>query len=64
MLLPWCGRICLLLLSGDAEANPAASHEADKLAALTGAADAANAQAALGVIPKGASEAVWRRGKF
>ena len=27
----------LLMLSGDAEANPAAEHEADKLAAIAGA---------------------------
>ncbi len=40
----------LLLLSGDAQANPPANHEADKLAALLGAADPANAQAALGVV--------------
>ncbi|HVP30690.1 MAG TPA: DUF6603 domain-containing protein [Myxococcota bacterium] len=43
----------LLLLSGDAQANPAAGHEADKLAALLGAvsaADVANAQSALGVV--------------
>lgn len=43
----------LLMLSGDAQANPPAQHEADKLAALLGAvnaADVANAQAALGMI--------------
>lgn len=43
----------LLLLSGDAQADPPASHEADKLAALLGAvsaADVANAQAALGMV--------------
>ena len=40
----------LLLMSGDAQANPPAKHEADKLASLLGAADLANAQAALGVI--------------
>jgi len=39
----------LLMLTGDAQANPAAGHEADKLAALLGAnsaADVANAQSA------------------
>ncbi len=43
----------LLLLSGDAQANPPANHEADKLAALLGAVnagDVANAQAALGMV--------------
>lgn len=43
----------LLMLTGDAQANPAAGHEADKLAALLGAnsaADVANAQAALGIV--------------
>src|SRR5512143_2102038 len=43
----------LLLLSGDAEADPPANHEADKLAALlgaVGAADVANAQAAIGMV--------------
>ena len=43
----------LLMLSGDAQANPPANHEADKLAALLGAvsaADVANAQAALGIV--------------
>ena len=43
----------LLLLSGDAQADPPANHEADKLAALLGAAnaaDVANAQAALGMV--------------
>lgn len=43
----------LLMLSGDAQANPAAGHEADKLAGLLGAAslaDIANAQAALGIV--------------
>src|SRR5512135_446373 len=42
----------LLMLSGDAQANPAATHEADKLAAIFGAnaaADIANAQAAAGM---------------
>ena len=43
----------LLMLSGDAQANPPANHEADKLAALLGAvsaADVANAQSALGIV--------------
>ena len=43
----------LLMLSGDAQANPAASHEADKLASLLGAAsagDVADTQAALGIV--------------
>ncbi|MGH9143302.1 MAG: DUF6603 domain-containing protein, partial [Vicinamibacterales bacterium] len=43
----------LLMLSGDAQADPPANHEADKLAALLGAvsaADVANAQAALGIV--------------
>ncbi len=43
----------LLLLSGDAEADPPANHEADKLAALLGAVnagDVANAQAAVGMV--------------
>lgn len=43
----------LLLLSGDAEADPPANHEADKLATLLGAvsaADVANAQAAIGMV--------------
>ena len=43
----------LLMLSGDAEADPAVNHEADKLAAILGAAsaaDIANAQAALGMV--------------
>lgn len=43
----------LLLLTGDAQANPAAGHEADKLAALLGAAspaDIANAQSAFGMV--------------
>lgn len=43
----------LLMLSGDAQANPPANHEADKLAALLGAvnaSDVANAQAALGIV--------------
>ncbi|MDN5781830.1 MAG: hypothetical protein L0H23_07375, partial [Luteimonas sp.] len=43
----------LLMLSGDAQANPPANHEADKLAALLGAvnaADVANAQASLGMV--------------
>lgn len=43
----------LLMLSGDAQANPPANHEADKLAALLGAVnatDVANAQAALGMV--------------
>lgn len=43
----------LLMLSGDAQANPPANHEADKLAALLGVvnpADVANAQAALGMV--------------
>lgn len=42
-----------LMLSGDAQANPRANHEADKLAALLGAvnaADVTNAQAALGMV--------------
>ena len=41
------------MLSGDAQADPPANHEADKLAALLGAvsaADVANAQAALGIV--------------
>ena len=43
----------LLMLSGDAQANPAAGHEADQLAALLGAvsaADVQNAQTALGIV--------------
>lgn len=43
----------LLMLSGDAQADPPPSHEADKLAALLGAgsaAEVANAQAALGLV--------------
>ncbi len=43
----------LLMLTGDAQANPAAGHEADKLAALLGAtsaADVANAQSAFGIV--------------
>ena len=43
----------LLLLSGDAQADPPANHEADKLAALLGAvnaADVASSQAALGMM--------------
>jgi hypothetical protein len=43
----------LLMLSGDTDAEPAATHEADKLAALLGAVtpdDVANAQAALGIV--------------
>ena len=43
----------LLMLSGDAQANPAALHEADKLASLLGAAsaaDIADTQAALGIV--------------
>lgn len=43
----------LLMLTGDAQANPAVGHEADKLAALLGAASAAdvvNAQAAFGIV--------------
>jgi hypothetical protein len=43
----------LLMLSGDAQANPAASHEADKLSSLLGAAsaaDIADTQAALGIV--------------
>jgi hypothetical protein len=43
----------LLMLSGDGDADPAAGHEADKLAQLVGAAsaaDIANAQAALGIV--------------
>jgi hypothetical protein len=43
----------LLMLSGDAQADPPDQHEADKLAALLGAvsaADVANAQAALGIV--------------
>ena len=43
----------LLMLSGDAQADPPANHEADKLAALLGAVsanDVANAQAALGIV--------------
>jgi Family of unknown function (DUF6603) len=43
----------LLMLTGDAQANPAAGHEADKLAALLGAnsaADIANAQSAVGIV--------------
>ena len=43
----------LLLLTGDAQANPAAGHEADKLASLLGAAsaaDIANVQAAFGIV--------------
>ena len=43
----------LLMLSGDAQADPPASHEADKLAALLGAvsaADVANAQSAFGLV--------------
>src|SRR5262245_903703 len=43
----------LLMLSGDAQANPATSHEADKLAALLGAAsagDIADTQAAIGIV--------------
>jgi hypothetical protein len=43
----------LMMLSGDAQANPAASHEADKLASLLGAAsagDVADTQAALGIV--------------
>lgn len=43
----------LLMLTGDAQANPAAGHEADKLAALLGANsadDVANAQSAFGIV--------------
>ena len=43
----------LLMMSGDAQANPAAAHEADKLASLLGAnsaADIADTQAALGIV--------------
>ena len=43
----------LLMLSGDAQTDPPATHEADKLAALLGAVsavDVANAQAALGIV--------------
>jgi hypothetical protein len=43
----------LLMLSGDAQANPAAAHEADKLASLLGSAsagDVADTQAALGIV--------------
>jgi len=43
----------LLMLSGDAQANPPVKHEADKVAALFGAvsaADVTNAQAAVGVV--------------
>ncbi len=43
----------LLMLSGDAQADPPANHEADKLAAILGAVsanDVANAQAALGIV--------------
>ena len=43
----------LLMLTGDAQANPAAGHEADKLAALLGAnsaADLASAQSAVGIV--------------
>ncbi|MEO7072487.1 MAG: DUF6603 domain-containing protein [Rhodanobacter sp.] len=43
----------LLMLSGDAQANPPPNHEADRLAALLGAvsaADVTDAQAALGII--------------
>jgi hypothetical protein len=43
----------LLMLSGDAEANPSAGHEADRLAALLGAVsarDIADLQAALGIV--------------
>jgi hypothetical protein len=43
----------LLMLTGDAQANPAPGHEADKLAALLGAnsaADVANAQSAFGIV--------------
>jgi hypothetical protein len=43
----------LLMLSGDAQANPPVKHEADKIAALFGAASAAdvtNAQAAVGMV--------------
>lgn len=43
----------LLMLTGDAQANPAAGHEADKLAALLGANNAADvemAQSALGIV--------------
>ena len=43
----------LLMLSGDAESNPSAGHEADRLAALLGAIsanDIADRQAALGIV--------------
>ena len=43
----------LLMLSGDAQANPPVKHEADKVAALFGAvsaADVTNAQAAVGMV--------------
>ena len=43
----------LLMLTGDAQANPAAGHEADKLATLLGAnsaADLASAQSAIGIV--------------
>lgn len=43
----------LLMLTGDAQADPPAGHEADKLAALLGAAsaaDVANAQSAFGLV--------------